>query len=90
MEQTVETVDERPSRGGLDSGVKQWKPIPPFTACLPFGIAPPLMACQYPAHPSRLSPNTLSQEIILDSLSSCWVPKALRIFLLKDLSYSAQ
>ena len=90
MEQIVETVDEHPGRRGLDSGVKQWNPTPSFTACLPFGIAPPLMACQYPAHPSRLSPNTLSQETILDSLSSCWVPKALSIFLLKDLPYSAQ
>ena len=90
MEQIVETVDECRGRGGLDSRVKQWKPTPSFTACLPFGIAPLLTACQYPAYPSRLSPNTLSHETILESLSSCWVPKALLTFLLKDLSYSAQ
>ena len=37
-----------------------------FTAFLPCGIAPPLMACQHPAHLSRLSPNTLSHGTILD------------------------
>ena len=62
MEQTVETDDEHTGWGGLDSRVKQWKPRPSFTSCLPFGIAPPLTACQYPAHPSRLSPNTLSMK----------------------------
>ena len=40
---------------------------PSFTAFLPCGIAPPLMACQHPAHLSRLIPSTLSHETILDS-----------------------
>ena len=38
-----------------------------FTAFLPCGIAPPLMACQHSAHLSSLSPNTLSLGTILDS-----------------------
>ena len=41
--------------------------LPSFTAFLPCRIAPPLMACKYPTHLSRLSPNTLSHGTILDS-----------------------
>ena len=40
---------------------------PSFTAFIPCGIAPPLTACQHPAHLSRLIPSTLSHETILDS-----------------------
>jgi len=43
------------------------KNTPSFTAFLPFGISPPLTVYQYPAHLSRLSPNTLFHETILDS-----------------------
>ena len=39
---------------------------------------------------SQAQPKHTLHETILESLSSCWVPKALRTFLLKDLSYYDQ
>ena len=39
---------------------------PSFTAFLPWGITPPLTACQHPAHLPRLIPRTLSHGTILD------------------------
>ena len=78
-------------RGGLNSRVKQKEALPFFTIFLPFGISPPLTACQYPAHPSRLSPHTLSHGTILDWLlpAGSLRPCLHLSFLLKDPSYSA-
>ena len=67
------------------------KNTPSFTAFLPLGIAPPLTACQYPTHLSRLSPNTFFYETILDSsLPAGLLRLCLQLSsLMKDPSYSA-
>ena len=95
MEQTAETVDECPSRGGLDSGVKQGN----LPLLLVFHLELPLLSWSVnilpilpgSVHPSRLSPHTLSHGTILDSsLPSGFLRPCLHLsFLLKDPSYYA-
>ena len=61
-----------------------------FTAFLPCGIAPPLTACQYPAHFPMLSLSTLSHETILDSFLPAGFLRLCSHLssLIKDPSYS--